>query len=160
MIKGAYHFLDILRIIAVLVVQILAHCIHVQIIVLHDVQLFEDALREAGAGNGATCSQIHNCLLLRIGHLEARLLGAAGNDIIVPVGMLAALMDVILVNGIGLIAVNFECAGKLFKIKLSITIYRLVRNLPRQDRRMLWKFLDAFCGSTLFFTKSKYVAFI
>lgn len=112
-IEGVDHFFDIFRILAELLIEILLNSVHVQIVVLHDVHFLEDALGKTGARDGTCGRQIHQGLLLGTWHLEARLLGAAINDVAVAIGMLAAVVHMILIHGIRFIAINLTCSGVL-----------------------------------------------
>lgn len=112
-IEGVDHFIHIFRIMAELLCEIFPNGIHVQVVVLHEVHFVEDALGETGARYGTRCCQIDQGLLLVTRHLEARLLGAVTNDLVVSVRVLAAVVYVILIHSIRFVAIDLYGPGAL-----------------------------------------------
>lgn len=77
MIKGVDHFLGIFRIVGKPFSEQTSHGIHVQVVVLHQVQFAEDAFAKTSASDGSVRRDIHQCLLVLIGQREIGLPGTS-----------------------------------------------------------------------------------
>lgn len=112
-IKGIDHFLGIFRIVHKLLIEIFPHSHHVQVVVLHEIQFAEYALAKASPPNSPICGDVHQCLLVFVGQLKVHFLGTALYDVIVSFGMLAAVVNVLLIDGLRVVTVDLNAAGEL-----------------------------------------------
>jgi len=112
-IEGVDHFLDIFRIVGKLCSEISSHGIHVQGFVLYEIQFAEDTFSKTSPTNCPVRCDVHQGLLVLIGQQEVGLLGTVLDYIVVSIGMLAAIMNVLLINALRVFAINFNSTSEL-----------------------------------------------
>jgi len=112
-IEGVDHFLDIFRIVGKFGSEISSHCMHVQVFVLHEIQFAEDTFSKTSSSNCPVRCDVHQGLFVLIGQQEVGLLGTVLDYIVVSIGMLAAIMNVLLINALRVFAINFNSTSEL-----------------------------------------------